>query len=241
MKLGKNISSLFLGFVLVICFGGSAWAQPCYGGSCYGGSGIPSNEIGVRLGHLSDGSTIGGVYSSKHETFLGFLNGLHYKRYQSNGAFRTQFGYNQYNIDELSSGPSPFKTEGKVEQIMLKMGYEVFTFIGPFEPFIGLDFAVGLGKYDGKTYTYGINHAEFMEYTDQRTRRGFGFAPVAGLRCYLGPYLSLGAETTFEAMLYNRGTNISDLNLENPSIQSQRNSWEGTYHPVSWLSLNVLF
>jgi|GEM_PF-2171707 len=241
MKSGKNFRALLLGLVGVVCFAGSALAQPCYGGSCYGGSGIPSNEIGIRLGHLSDASSLGGLYSAKHESFLGFLNGIHYKRYQANGAFRAQFGYTQYNIDELSTGPNPFRTEGKVEQIMLKAGYEFFTFLGPFEPFIGLDFAVGMGSYEGRTYTYGLNHSQFMEYTDQRTRRGFGFAPVAGLRCYLGPYISIGAETTFEAMLYNRYNNISDLNLEEPSIRSQRNAWETTYHPVSWLSLNVLF
>ncbi len=241
MNPAKYVLPLFVGCFLLLLSTGALLAQPCYGGSCYGGSAIPSNELGVRVGSLTDASTVGGAYSGNAATHIGFLNGIHYKRYQSRGAFRLQVGYTRYEIDEITDCPNCFRTDGLVQQVMFKAGYEWFTFFGPLEPYAGLDFAVGLGKYEGETFTYGTNPSDFMEYTDQRKKRGFGFAPVIGMRFYLSSYLSLGAETTFEAMLYNRDVNISNLNTDNSSIRAQRNKWEGVYHPVSWISLNVLF
>lgn len=241
MNSGKYIIPLMVGCFFLLFSAGSALAQPCYGGSCYGGSAIPSNELGVRIGSLTDASSVGGAYFGDAATHVGVLNGIHYKRYQSRGAFRVQLGYTRYEVDEITDCPNCFRTDGVAQQIMFKAGYEWFTFLGPLEPYAGIDAAIGLGRYEGETFTYGSNPSEFMEYTDQRSRRGFGFAPVVGLRFYLSPYLSLGAETTLEAMMYNRDVTISNLNTENTSIRGQRNSWETTYHPLSWISLNVLF
>ncbi len=241
MNSTKFFYAFVLGCVFTLLGSGTLLAQPCYGGSCYGGGSIPSNELGVRLGSLTDASSIGGVYSGDAATQIGFLNGIHYKRYQTRGAVRLQLGYTRYNVDQVTDCPNCFRTDGVVQQVMFKAGYEWFTFFGPIEPFAGLDFAVGLGSYEGETFTYGTNPSEFMEYTDVRTKRGFGFAPVAGFRVYVSPYLSIGVETTLEAMLYNRDVTISNLDTENSTIRAQRNQWEAIYHPINWLSMNVLF
>ena len=241
MNSTKYLVPILVGCFFLILSTGNALAQPCYGGSCYGGGSIPSNELGVRLGSLTDASTIGGAYVGNAESQIGFLNGIHYKRYQTSGAVRVSLGYSRYEVDEITDCPNCFRTDGVAQQVMMKVGYEWFTFFGPLEPFLGMDFAVGLGKYDVETFTYGSNPSEFMEYSDVRTKRGFGFAPVAGLRCYLSPYLSLGVETTVEAMMYNRDVSISNLSTENSSIRYQRNAWEAIYQPINWVSLNVLF
>ena len=227
--------------MLLLFAGNTLFSQACYGGSCYGGSGAPANELGVRLAGLTNSSLAGGRFVPSQGLHLGMLSGIHYKRYQSVGAVRTQVGYVGYEVDEITDCPDCIRTDGKVSQWNFKVGYEVFTFFGPLEPYAGLDAVLSLGKYEGETFTYATNPQEFREYTEVRNKRGFGVAPVAGLRCYLGPFISLGAETTFEAMLYNRQTIVSDLNTERSTINQQRNFYETTFHPVSWLSLNVLF
>ena len=216
-------------------------AQACYGGSCYGGSGAPANELGVRLIGLNNQSLAGGRFVPDQSLSLGFLNGIHYKRYQSVGAVRTQVGFNRYSVDEIEGCPDCIRTDGEVSQWKFKVGYEFFTFFGPLEPYAGFDAVLALGKYEGETFTYGSNQQDFWEYTEVRNKRGFGFAPVLGVRCYVGSFVSLGAETTFEALLYNRQTIVSNLNTERTTINQQRNFYETTFHPVSWMSLNVLF
>lgn len=216
-------------------------AQACYGGSCYGGSGAPSNELGVRLGGLTNSSTDGGYYSADNAMHLGFFGGAHYKRYQRVGALRTAVGYTHYDIEELENCPDCIRTDGEVNQVKFRLGYEWFTFFGPFEPYAGIDAVVAFGKYEGETYVYGDTDVPFWQYTEIRNKRGFGVAPVVGMRFYLGSYASIGAETTFEAMFYNRKTLVSDLNVERSTINMQRNYYETTFHPLSWLSLNVLF
>ena len=218
-----------------------ASGQACYGGSCYGGSGAPSNELGVRIGGLTNSSTDGGFYSAEHAQHLGFFGGAHYKRYQRVGAIRTAIGITHYDIEKNLDCPDCIRTDGEVNQVKVRLGYEWFTFFGPVEPYAGIDAVAAFGKYEGETFTYGETGSDFWQYTEVRNKRGFGFAPVVGFRFYLGSYASIGAETTFEAMMYNRKTLVSDLNVERTTINMQRNYWETTFHPVSWLSLNVLF
>ncbi len=234
----------FLTIALLVLLGlgtQTVFGQACYGGSCYGGSGAPANELGIRLAGLTNSSMAGGRFTPNKGLHLGFLSGIHYKRYQTVGAVRAQVGYAGYDVDETTDCPDCIRTDGRVDQWNFKLGYEFFTFFGPLEPYAGFDAVLSLGKYEGETFTYGSNQQDFREYTEVRNKRGFGFAPVVGLRCYIGPFISIGAESTFEAMLYNRQTLISDFNTERPTINQQNNYYETTLHPVSWLSLNVLF
>lgn len=237
----RSFTKLVLAFAALLFSYQNSSAQACYGGSCYGGSGAPSNELGVRLGGLTNSSTDGGFYSADQLLHVGFFGGVHYKRYQSVGAVRTALGYTHYDVETVDDCPNCIKTEGEVNQVKVRLGYEWFTFFGPFEPYAGVDMVAAFGKYEGETYTYGQTGSDFWSYTEIRNKRGFGFAPVVGLRFYLGSYASLGVETTFETMLYNRKSLVSNLNTERSTINMQRNYYETTFHPLSWVSLNVLF
>lgn len=215
--------------------------QACYGGSCYGGSGSPINELGVRLTSLIDASTAGGYVSPNNALELGIMDGLHYKRYQQYGALRTSIGLTRYEIESNDNCPDCLITDGNVQQVKAKIGYEWFTFFGPIEPYAGFDAVVAFGKYEGETFGRGTGAMADVDYTEIRRKRGFGLAPVVGLRVYVASFVSIGAETTFEAMMYNRETLISNFTSEGTPINRQHNYYETTFHPVSWLSLNILF
>ena len=110
-----------------------------------------------------------------------------------------------------------------------------------FEPYAGLDALVALGKYEGGTWSHGSNPDPFTESTEIHHKSGLGIAPVVGFRFYLGGFVSIGAETTFEAALYTYKTAVSELSPDPSILNSQQRYGEALFHPVSWLSVNVLF
>jgi hypothetical protein len=204
-----------------------------------GANNIPVNEIGVRLASVTNASSFGGIYIAGQETSLGFFNGLHYKRYGAFGAFRTSLALTKYDYENRRGCPDCLRTNGKVSGVTVRMGYEWYTIMGPFEPYIGLD-AVGVfGKYAGETWSSSA--VNYQEYTDNRSRRGMGISPVLGLRCYLGYAISVSAETCVDLMFLGRSTRIAQISPETSTYARSNNYFETLYQPMNNLSLNVMF
>ena len=145
----------------------------------------------------------------------------------------------KYETDERRNCPDCLRTIGKVSGFTLRVGYEWFAVMGPLEPFIGID-AVGVfGKYDSETWSTSTTN--YQEYTDNRERRGIGLSPIAGLRVYLSYALSISAETSLDMLFLGRTTRISQLSPEANTIARSNNYFDTVYHPLNWLSLNVMF
>ena len=204
-----------------------------------GANSMPVNEIGVRLGSVTNASNFGGIHAADQTTSVGFFNGIHYKRYGTFGAFRTSMALTKYQYENRRNCPDCLRTEGKVSGVTLRMGYEWFAIMGPFEPYAGID-AVGMfGKYSGETYS--VSTLNYRESTDNRTRRGMGISPVVGLRCYLGYAISVSAETCVDLMFIGRSTRISQVSPESSTYARSNNYFETVYQPLNNLSLNVMF
>jgi hypothetical protein len=200
---------------------------------------MPVNEIGIRLGSLTNASNDGGIQIKERSTSLGIFNGLHYKRYGMFGAFRTSLGLTQYDHETRRNCPDCLRTDGKVTSLTLRAGYEWFAILGPIEPFVGLDAVFAYGKY--KSETWSSSQSNYREYTDVRERRGFGLGPVAGLRFYLGYAVSISAETSVQSMFFGRSTVLSQISPEPSTTARTTNYFETTFQPLNWLSLNVMF
>lgn len=209
-----------------------------HGQSCYG-SAVASNELGVRLVSLSDASNAGGISVPGEASSVGFLNGIHYKRYGGIGAFRASLGLTRYEHEDRRNCPDCLRTDGRVSQVRLRAGYEAFAILGLVELFAGIDAIAAFGTYEGETFSTGSG--PYYETTDNRDKRGFGLGPVAGLRVFLGQTISLSAETGIEAMMYGRRTTISQISPETMTVSRKSNFYETTFHPINWLSLNVMF
>ena len=178
-------------FALLLGFSASTAQAQCYGAS------QSVNELGIRLGSLTNAASEGGIYIGDKAAHLGALNGLHYKRYGTYGAFRTSLGLTRYDYEARRGCPDCLRVDGKVSGVKFRIGYEWFAMLGPIEPVVGLDLVAAYGKYKGETYSIG--GTDYRETTDVRDRRGFGFGPVAGLRVWLGYAISISAETSFGA------------------------------------------
>ena len=229
MKIAIRFGGMLL---LVAAFFGSVQAQ------C-GAPSAPLNELGVRLGSVTNSSNFGGIHAANQTTALSFFNGLSYKRYGTFGAFRTSVAVTRYNYENRRGCPDCLRTNGKVSGVTLRMGYEWYAVLGPFEPYAGLD-AVGVfGKYVGDTYSSSVTN--YQEYTDNRDRRGFGLSPVAGLRCFLGYNVSVSAETCFDMLFLGRNTRIARLSPETTTFTHSMNYFETIYQPLNNVSLNVMF
>jgi hypothetical protein len=204
-----------------------------------GATSMPVNEIGVRLGSLTNASNFGGIRVADQTASMGFFNGLHYKRYGTFGAFRTSLAITKYQYKDRQNCPDCLRTEGKVSGATLRMGYEWFAILGPFEPYIGID-AVGMfGKYSGESWNNSVTN--YQESTDNRTRRGMGLSPVAGLRCYLGYAISVSAETCLDMMFLGRSTTIVRTYPEVSTYARSLNYFETIYQPLNNVSLNIMF
>ncbi|MEM0997085.1 MAG: hypothetical protein AAGN35_08400 [Bacteroidota bacterium] len=220
--------------VVICCSLGSSTAK----GQCYG-NGIPSNELGIRLGSVTNASGVGGASIAERNAYASALNGIHYKRYGTSGAFRAALSFTRFDYENRANCPDCIRTDAKINGLKFRVGYEWFTFVGPLEPFIGIDAIASYDSYDGETWTVGDRPYE--ETLWDRERRGFGVGPVAGLRVYLGYAISISAETSVEAMMYGRTTTISQITPENTTTIASNNYFDTTFQPLNWLSLNVLF
>jgi hypothetical protein len=204
-----------------------------------GANSAPVNEIGIRLGSVNNASSFGGRYIGDQTTNVGFLNGLHYKRYGTFGAFRTSIGLTRYEYENRRNCPDCLRTNGKVSGVTLRAGYEWFGVLGIFEPYIGID-AIGVfGTYKGETYS--TNATNYQEYTDNRTRRGMGISPILGIRAYLSYAISISAETSLDLLFVGRSTTIARVSPESDTYARSNNYFETVYQPLNWLSLNVMF
>lgn len=200
---------------------------------------MPVNEVGFRLFNLSDASSFGGFYVAEQTQSLGFLNGIHYKRYNTFGAFRASLGLTRYDYTARRGCPDCLRTEGKVNGFTARLGYEWFAVLGAVEPYFGLD-AIGVyGKYNSETFS--TNSAQYQESTDNRERRGIGFGPVAGFRLYLGYAVSLGAETSLDMLFVGKSTRISQISPETDTYARTVNGFTAVYQPINSLSINVMF
>ncbi|HHG84222.1 MAG TPA: hypothetical protein ENJ82_05675 [Bacteroidetes bacterium] len=231
----KNIRPLFVAIVticLINLFPGKAHSQ------CIGGK-TPLNEIGVRLGSITDASHVGGANIPGENLHTGTLNGIHYKRYSAVGAFRMSLGLTRFDYEDRRNCPNCLRTDGKVNGMKFRIGYEWFTFLGPVEPFFALNAILSYGTYKAESWSLG--GAVYEETITNRERRGVGIGPTAGLRVYLGYAISISAETSVEAMMYGRKTTISRITPEASTVSRQNNYFDTTFQPLNWLSLNVLF
>jgi hypothetical protein len=226
------LKSLLAGAALMIASATTLQAQ------CYGAS-QSVNELGIRLGSLTNAASDGGKYIGEKAAHLGALNGIHYKRYGNIGAFRTSLGLTRYEHEDRRGCPDCVRVDGKVTGVKFRVGYEWFLMLGPIEPFAGIDFVAAYGNYKGETYSTGTG--TYTETTDNRNRRGFGFGPVAGLRVWLGYAISLSAETSLEAMFYGHTTMISQISPEASTYSRSNNYFQSDWQPLNWLSLNVMF
>ncbi|MEM7036352.1 MAG: hypothetical protein AAF570_05170 [Bacteroidota bacterium] len=232
-----KIKSLLV--VCMIALLGGSFAGTVQAQACYPGGGALNNEIGIRFGSLTNASNAGGINNPDRTASIGFLNGVHYKRYSSFGAFRLSLGFDRFDHEERNGCPECMRTDAKITGVKIRAGYEWFAILGNLEPYVGIDAVAGFEKYDGETYS--LNSPIYRETTDQRNRRGLGLAPVAGLRLWLGGVLSISAETTVEAMFWGRSTTVSQISPETSVISRSSNYFETTFHPVNWLSLNIMF
>lgn len=225
------LAILVMAFAVPFCT--NALQAQCYGNNS------PVNELGVRLGSLTNAAGVGGGNITEQSAHAGFLNGIHYKRYSPTGAFRASLGLTRFDYENRRNCPNCLRTDAKVTGVTLRAGYEVFAFLGPLEPFVGIDAVFSYGTYQGETYSIGSD--AYQETTWNRERTGVGLGPVAGLRLYLSYSISVSAETSVEAMFYSRKTNIARISPETNSTYRQNNYFDTTFQPLNWLSVNVLF
>lgn len=229
MRIASRVGVLLLLLVAVL---GGLQAQ------C-GAPSAPQNELGVRIGSVTNSSNFGGIHSAAQTTSLSFFNGLHYKRYGTFGAFRTSLAVTRYDYESRRNCPDCLRTNGKVSGVTVRMGYEWYAVMGPFEPYAGIDVVGMFGKYSGETYSSSLTN--YQEYTDNRDRRGMGLSPVLGLRCFLAYNISVSAETCFDMMFLGRNTRIAYLSPETSTFVRSNNYFETIYQPLNNLSLNVMF
>ena len=227
--------------LLVLALSWSVVAMLCENqlkAQCYGAS-QSVNELGIRIGSLTNASSEGGLYIPEKSAHLGYFNGIHYKRYGAIGAFRTSLGLTRYDHEDRRGCPNCLRVDGKVTNLKFRAGYEFFMMLGPIEPFFAIDLVAAYGTYKGETYSTGPG--TYSESTDVRNRRGMGFGPAAGLRVWLGYSISISAEASLEAMFYGNSTQISQITPEAQTTSYFGNRFVSEFHPLNWVSLNVMF
>lgn len=234
MLIGKKIWAL----VAVVLWGGTLWGQACGPG----GGGVAEHELGIRLFSLSDESMTGAVAVPSASLHSSFLKGIHYKHYDSFGAFRAQLGYARYTHDSRTAGDcfDCYDEFGEASGLKIKAGYEIYGFLGPFEPYLALDVLYLRGWYNGRIEGTGMS-GQYIETNREGYRMGVGVSPAAGLRVYIGYALSLSAETNLDiAYITNKITHTQEL--PDPEVNTTRfTGTEFLYHPIGEFSLNVIF
>lgn len=201
-----------------------------------------ANEIGTRLFSLNDASGLGPANAPGQAYHPTLLSGIHFKHYNEVGAFRLSFGYMsaRNRIDAGNDCTDCLSSDSNGAGGMVKIGYERFTFVGPFEPYIAVDAFISYDQYTSDVQGFGIS-GDYQEYSIRNNRTGVGVSPSIGLRFFFSYSLSLGAETSLNAGLYMHKTTRNTVSPipENRTDENNGFGWE--YHPVNSLSLNVMF
>lgn len=197
------------------------------------------NEIGVRLLGVTNGSNIAGRYDASHSLNLGYLNGIHYKRYADIAAFRAAV-YVDHIDYEPETMPGTTYTDAKATTFHIKAGGEVFSIMGMVEPYAALDVHVSRGIYNANVLQGDANGVS-LNYRDERGRTGYGLSPAAGLRIFAGYGISFSAETSLDCMAFNTRMQKFASAPEDSEPATRTSSFRMMWNPVSWLSMNVLF
>lgn len=233
MHLKKSILFCLMGLLFSFLAQTELQAQCC-------GAGVANNELGFRLGSYENTGAFGkGIGANKNE--VGFLSGLHFKRYSNFSAFRMSVQYDRYDIEQNSlCEDCGLTATGKVRGGQLRVGYEWIGVVGALEPYVALDLVGAITKYDGvEERTFGNNSTKEAEITHDRT--AFGLSPVIGVRFFFTYMLSISLESRLDGMLYwNKIKRFQEL----PEAEFSQERVEGAeimWHPLGNFSLNVLF
>lgn len=203
-----------------------------------------NREIGTRLFGLTDASKMGGATNlGAYKSHPSLLSGIHFKAYRGIGAFRASFGITNFKFedDKMAVDCSDcYDTDVRVYGGIMKLGYEAYTIFGRLEPYAALDGFVSYDQYSSEV-TGNNENGEYTEFTERRGRTGVGVSPSLGLRFFMSYALSISAETSLNGGLYmNRNTtNAVSPIPDNTTIEDNGFDWE--FHPVNWVSLNVMF
>lgn len=230
----KSLKVLFALVITIGFFVNQSMSQCC--GASYAG-----NEFGTRLVSLSDLSNLGGkvIPSAKNE--FGFLNGLHYKRYWSFSAFRLSMSYAQYDQEKTQACVDCGISEsGKVTGGYLRVGYEFIAVMNRVEPYAGFDLVGRIGSYHGVEEGSGApGETHYLE--DDRNAWGFGPSAFMGVRFFFLPGVSLGLETSIDA-LYTQARITRVQELPTTSVtRSLDSGFDLYFNPINNVSLNVMF
>ncbi|MCB9230713.1 MAG: hypothetical protein H6581_03580 [Bacteroidia bacterium] len=233
-EIRKSVKYLIAFAIVTAFFAYKGQAQCC--GASYAG-----NEFGTRLVSFTDASTLGGKTIPAAKTQFGFLNGLHYKRYWSYAAFRVAMSYTNYEQEKTAACVDcNLEESGKVKGGYLRVGYEFIAVMNRIEPYAGFDLVGRIGSYKGvEEGTGSLTETHYL--TDTRSSWGFGPSAFLGVRFFFLPGVSIGAETSLDALYtQTRFTRIQEL----PTTEVTRGLDSGFnlyYNPISNLSLNVMF
>lgn len=202
--------------------------------------GSADHEIGIRLFALTDESMAGGVQVNEASMLSSFLKGIHYKHFDSFGAFRASLSYSQHTVDRPELCQDCLQSFGESTGLKIKAGYEVYGYLGPIEPYIGLDLMYMRGWYDGHVEGTGLD-GEYTYIDLEANRLGFGVSPAVGVRAYISYALSISAETNLD-LAYVTNKTISAYSFpETQTLYDRSTVSELRWHPVGELSLNVIF
>lgn len=199
-----------------------------------------ANEIGTHLVSLRPANSITQGLQSTYQPTL--LSGIHFKHYNEVGAFRMSFDYAKRHFAQSAGNDCAdcLNIDGDGYGGYFKIGYERFTFVGPMEPYAALDVFISYERAEAKVNGTGISGV-YQDYLDLRNRTGVGLSPAVGLRFFFSYSLSLGAETSLNAGLFmNKNTKNTSLPAPEYFVREDNGfGWE--WHPLSSLSLNVMF
>lgn len=199
-----------------------------------------ANEVGTHLFSFKPGGAITQGLENGYRPTL--LSGLHFKHYNEVGAFRMSFGYMKAHFSQEGGADCAdcLDIDGDGYGGIFKIGYERFTFLGPMEPYVALDVFASYETAQSHITGTGIT-GQYQDYFNEQNRTGVGLSPSIGLRFFFSYSVSLGAETSLNAGLY-MNKNTQNRTLPEPEFYIREdNGFDWEWHPVSSLSLNVMF
>lgn len=117
-------------------------------------------------------------FISEQTINLGFLNGLHYKRYGTFGAFRTSIGLTRYEYEDRRGCPTACVLSAKSQESPFTQATNGTPFSSRLSRTPESTPWLSLGSTAEKLITPTPPTTKF---TDNRSRRGMGLSPVLGL------------------------------------------------------------